>query len=99
MRNTYIDPRLRGSGDVVGDQHDWELSGLCRTEPDPEIFFPETSGTPWLAKSVCRRCPVRAQCLTTALVRDEPVGVWGGLTARERRKLVKRRGLLTAFGR
>lgn len=78
-------------------EHDWELEGLCRLERDPEIFFPETSGTPWLAKAVCRRCPVRAVCLSTALRRNEPIGVWGGLTTRERRKLLRRRALMTRF--
>lgn len=89
----------RGIGGAVGIEHDWELDGLCRKESDPEIFFPETSGTPHLAKAVCRRCPVRATCLTTALRRNEPIGVWGGLTARERRKLATRRGLLDRFER
>ena len=39
------------------------------------------------AKRVCASCPVRRECLTTALV-SEPTGlaagVWGGLTPSER---------------
>jgi WhiB family redox-sensing transcriptional regulator len=32
------------------------------------------------------RCPVRQDCLEAALVRDESYGVWGGLSARERKR-------------
>lgn len=100
--NAYIDRILKataGPGDTVDTQHEWESEGLCRLQPDKEIFFPETTGTPWLAKAVCRRCPVRRQCLATALERSEPIGVWGGLTTRERHKLVKRRSMMASFGR
>jgi WhiB family redox-sensing transcriptional regulator len=34
--------------------------------------------------AVCAGCPVRAACLTHALTHDEPWGMWGGLTTRER---------------
>ena len=42
------------------------------------------------ARTVCAACPVRAAspvraaCLAHALAHDEPWGVWGGLTTRER---------------
>lgn len=36
------------------------------------------------AKAVCAACPVRAACLAHALACDEPWGIWGGLTSRER---------------
>lgn len=49
----------------------------CRTV-DPEAFFAESpAGVEW-AKSLCRECPVREQCLAGALERREPWGVWGG---------------------
>lgn len=34
------------------------------------------------AKAVCRGCPVRTECLEFGL--DEPTGIWGGRTLRER---------------
>jgi WhiB family redox-sensing transcriptional regulator len=43
-----------------------------------------------LAKLVCARCPVRGECLDYALRVREPLGVWGGLTESERRKLLTR---------
>lgn len=42
-----------------------------------------------LAKSICYLCPVQVSCLTEALDRDDNWGVWGGLTASERKRLKK----------
>ena len=39
------------------------------------------------AKKICQRCRLRDRCLTEALVSDERVGIWGGLTAAERAAL------------
>ncbi len=39
-----------------------------------------------IAKSICRECKVRAQCLDYATDTDQKNGIWGGLTARERRR-------------
>jgi WhiB family redox-sensing transcriptional regulator len=68
---------------------EWYADGLC-SQTDPEIFFPLKGGNTGAAKKVCRRCPVRAQCLAVAL--DEPLleGVWGGTSPRERKDLRKR---------
>lgn len=30
------------------------------------------------AKAICSRCALRARCLSDALAREEPWGVWGG---------------------
>jgi WhiB family redox-sensing transcriptional regulator len=43
------------------------------------------------AMSVCRGCPVRTECLADALDNRVEFGVWGGLTERERRSLLRRR--------
>lgn len=43
------------------------------------------------AKAICQRCPVREACLEYALSAPENHGVWGGLTARERRRELRRR--------
>lgn len=48
----------------------------CRT--DPELWFAESPADVDLAKELCRRCPVRSQCLDGAMDRAEPWGVWGG---------------------
>ena len=43
------------------------------------------------AKSICALCPVRQACLEFALTTREKHGVWGGLTERERRRVLRRR--------
>jgi WhiB family redox-sensing transcriptional regulator len=48
----------------------------CRT--DPELFFAESPADVEYAKSLCRDCPLRRECLEGALERREPWGVWGG---------------------
>jgi WhiB family redox-sensing transcriptional regulator len=43
------------------------------------------------AKAVCDVCPVIESCLEYAVSTREKDGVWGGMTARERRRLVRQR--------
>ncbi len=45
---------------------------------DPELFFAELPSDVEYAKALCQSCPVQAACLTGALERREPWGVWGG---------------------
>lgn len=70
----------------------WEQRGLC-SQTDPELFFPTHGGIPHKAKAICARCPVREPCLDRAIEIDDREGVWGGLTYRERRKVMRRRGI------
>lgn len=79
---------------LVGTAEEWRLSAACRGEPI-EIFFPERGevSKAAAAKAVCARCPVREACLELAMrtqVGGVEIGVFGGLSARERRRL--RRG-------
>lgn len=55
-----------------------ELDELPCRLVDPEVFFAESPVDVENAKALCRDCPVRAACLTGALKRREPWGVWGG---------------------
>jgi WhiB family redox-sensing transcriptional regulator len=45
---------------------------------DPELFFAESPQDVESAKALCRDCAVRLACLSGALERREPWGVWGG---------------------
>ena len=45
---------------------------------DPELFFAESPADVETAKAMCRGCRARLVCLTGALERREPWGVWGG---------------------
>ncbi|MFJ2262901.1 WhiB family transcriptional regulator [Streptomyces sp. NPDC087844] len=72
----------------------WREYAECRTV-DPDLFFPIGSTGPALvqiedAKSVCRRCPVREECLNWALDTGQSIGVWGGRSEAERRTLRRR---------
>lgn len=68
----------------------WRELGACRGL-DPEVFFPETDEEADEAKAICAECPVRVACLEHALASREKVGVWGGTTERERRRIVRQR--------
>jgi WhiB family transcriptional regulator, redox-sensing transcriptional regulator len=45
---------------------------------DPELFFAESPEDVECAKALCRGCPARIACLSGAVDRSEPWGVWGG---------------------
>ncbi len=49
----------------------------CWTQ-DPDLFFAESPADVETAKALCSDCPLRARCLSEALARREPWGVWGG---------------------
>lgn len=62
-------------------------------ESDPDLFFAGTDeiASGWQqAVKLCKKCPVMAECLEYSLAADELFGVWGGLTANQRRSI--RRG-------
>jgi WhiB family redox-sensing transcriptional regulator len=59
----------------------------CTDWGDPELFHPGAgnSGDAAKAKAVCDGCEVREDCLEHALTHHETLGIWGGLSPRERR--------------
>ncbi|WP_435884853.1 WhiB family transcriptional regulator [Streptomyces chartreusis] len=70
---------------------DWRDQAACNNE-DPELFFPTAFTQGWKtqtkqAKAVCASCPVRTTCLEWALETGQHSGVWGGMSAGERRGL------------
>lgn len=67
----------------------WVSSGLCRTANADDLFVAGAAQN--RAKALCAGCPVRAECLAYALDERVEHGVWGGMTERERRALLKRR--------
>jgi hypothetical protein len=62
-------------------------------ESDPDLFY---AGTDEIARGwqdavkLCKTCPVRRECAEYAVSADELFGVWGGLTANQRKAI--RRG-------
>ena len=57
---------------------------------DPDLWFADTPAGLERAKTLCAACPIRRQCLTAALERSEPWGVWGGEIL-ERGSIVRRK--------
>lgn len=84
---------------VPASTSSWQRHGACRGE-DPDLFFPtggraEVRKQSGEAQRVCFQCPVMQQCLNWALETGQDTGVWGGLSAEDRRRM--RRGK-TAVG-
>jgi WhiB family redox-sensing transcriptional regulator len=68
---------------------EWAERGACRGT-DPDALFVQGAAQN-RAKNVCLSCVVRTECLADALDNRIEFGVWGGMTERERRALLKRR--------
>jgi WhiB family transcriptional regulator, redox-sensing transcriptional regulator len=66
---------------------DWD-GALC-AEVDPGIFFPgdSDSGSSKKAKSICMECSIRIKCLDFAVENNIDHGVWGGMSAVDRRRI------------
>ncbi|WP_018386400.1 WhiB family transcriptional regulator [Wenjunlia vitaminophila] len=87
--------------DTLDRTWDWRRRAAC-LGMDIDLFHPVGDTGPALAqleeaKAVCRRCPVRGECLADVLrvesgwgaTRRE--GIYGGLTSKERWELVRDR--------
>ena len=79
------------------DPSDWKSRANCMGV-DPDLFFPERGMSTREAKEVCRGCVVREDCLEYALANGEKFGIWGGLSARERRRIRRARALVRRSG-
>ena len=68
----------------------WRKQAACIDLP-PESFFPD--GRPREdVKAVCKGCPVRAQCLETALSSPwPPAGIWAGMSRNQLEPLWQQR--------
>src|SRR5215475_5942343 len=78
----------RGDGGQMGMIADWPSMAACRSG-DPDALFVQGAEQN-VAKRICRSCPVRYECLADALDNRIEFGVWGGMTERERRALLRR---------
>ena len=82
--------RTRETSGSMGQN--WRAIGLCRGS-DTLTFYPpsEDDSLAEDAKTICSGCAVRRPCLEFALTTREKHGVWGGLTERERRRVLRQR--------
>ena len=86
--------------EIPWERKEWRGYAKC-ADSDTETYYPPRSRERYKpiadqSKGVCKghdtgtECPVRTQCLTYAIAKDELHGIWGGLSHRERNALVKK---------
>lgn len=68
---------------------DWSSKAACKESAPDQLFVRGAEQNK--AKQMCNGCPVRTECLAEALDNQIEWGVWGGMTERERRALLRRR--------
>lgn len=68
--------------------NDWTLAAKCKGRQDE--LFPDGADQKRV-RALCSGCPVRKECLAEALDNRIEWGVWGGMTERERRQLLRQR--------
>lgn len=68
----------------------WQDQALC-LEVGGDFWHPEKGGSTREGKKICFACPVREACLEHALEHDERLGIWGGLSERQRKTLQRQR--------
>lgn len=73
----------------MGFDAEWAAQAACRST-DPDTLFVQGAAQN-RAKAICLGCQVRTECLADALDNRVEFGVWGGMTERERRALLRRR--------
>jgi WhiB family transcriptional regulator, redox-sensing transcriptional regulator len=73
----------------VTEDVNWTTRGAC-LQIAPDALFVQGAAQR-SARSVCSGCTVKLECLADALDNRVEFGVWGGMTERERRALLRRR--------
>ena len=73
---------------------DWTMRAKCRGMED--ALFPEAADQK-RARLLCSGCPVRFECLAEALDNRIEWGIWGGMTERERRLLLRQHSDVTSW--
>lgn len=86
-------PDLRGVQDE--GRIAWVAKALCRTGDPDELFV--RGAAQRKAAVICRHCPVILECAADALDNRVEFGVWGGMTERQRRALLKQHPEVTSW--
>jgi WhiB family redox-sensing transcriptional regulator len=73
---------------------DWTSKAACKDLGSENFFYDSADKNDnnikeSLAKNICRKCPVAAECLMHAIDADEKYGIWGSFAPRERNILIK----------
>lgn len=70
------------------ERGEWVTMAVCRSG-DPDALFVR-GAEQRKAAAICRRCPVQMECRADALDNKVEFGVWGGLTERQRRAVLRK---------
>jgi WhiB family transcriptional regulator, redox-sensing transcriptional regulator len=74
----------------------WVSKALCRAADPDELFV--RGAAQRKAAVICRHCPVMLECGADALDNRVEFGVWGGMTERQRRALLKQHPEVVSWG-
>jgi WhiB family redox-sensing transcriptional regulator len=85
-----INPYTGGVFDARDEEAriEWVAKALCLSRDPDDLFV--RGAAQRKATNICRECPVAAECLADALDNHMEFGIWGGLTERQRRALLRR---------
>lgn len=72
----------------ITEERPWVVFSACR-DKNPDLFFSDARSDIETALAICASCPVRLDCLEYAIEADIRFGVWGGITDKQRRRLVR----------
>lgn len=82
-------------GAVSEDRLAWVAKAACRNVDPDELFV--RGAAQRTAAVICRHCPVVLECAADALDNRVEFGVWGGMTERQRRALLKAHPEVTSW--
>jgi WhiB family redox-sensing transcriptional regulator len=84
-----INPYIGGVFDARIEEAriEWVAKALCVSRDPDDLFV--RGAKQRKATNICRECPVVAECLADALDNHMEFGIWGGLTERQRRALLR----------
>jgi WhiB family transcriptional regulator, redox-sensing transcriptional regulator len=74
-------------GTVAAARIAWMSKARCCSSDPDELFV--RGAAQKKAAVICEHCPVVVECLADALDNQTEFGVWGGMTERQRRALLK----------
>ena len=73
---------------MTADDRAWAQEALC-LDTDPDELFVRGAAPQRKAAVICRHCPVTYECGAEALDNKVEFGIWGGMTERQRKALLK----------
>lgn len=73
---------------ILDDSQLWRKQAAC-IDLNSDSFFLAGDDLEGMrrAQEICATCPVREPCLEFALASNQSLGIWGGTTPNERRRL------------